>query len=273
MKAKSAAILLAIVSIVLGGALWYRHTVAVETEEKHVATIDQLSNEWKQTSAKLEDQRTVNLTLERDLATRGEEVRTFSNNLATTSANLAKTRADAKAAMETAEAAMKERDDKIKGLEGERDDLTKRMTDLNSSIGKLENQIAETERKLRSSEGDREYLMNELKRLQAEKSELERKFQDLAILREQVRKLRDELSIARRIEWIRRGIYGDIGKGAELLQRGFSVRATPSTNLPAERAGQYNLDVELGRDGAVKVNTNAPGAPNTKVPAAQPKNR
>src|SRR5687768_12687304 len=102
MKAKSAAILLAIVCIVLGGALWYRHTVALETEEKQVATIDQLSNEWKQASTKLEDQRTVNLSLERDLANRAEEVRAFSNNLATTSANLAKTRADAKAAMEAA---------------------------------------------------------------------------------------------------------------------------------------------------------------------------
>ncbi len=267
MKAKSAAILLAIVCIVLGGALWYRHTVSQEAEEKHLATIDQLSNEWKQTTTKLDDQRAVNLTLERDLANRAEEVRSFSNNLATTSANLAKTRADAKAAMEAAEAAMKERDDKIKGLEEERDDLTKRMTDLNSSIGKLENQIADTERKLRTSEGDREYLMKELKRLQAEKAELERRFQDLAILREQVRKLRDELSITRRLEWIRRGIYGDIGKGAEMLQRGFAVRA-PVTNPPA---GQYNLDVELGRDGAVKVSTNAPATAKTNAPAAQTK--
>jgi chromosome segregation ATPase len=178
MKAKSAAILLAIAAIVLGGALWYRHTVALETEEKHVADIHLLSNEWKQTSAKLDDQRAVNLSLERELVNRAEEVKSFSNNLAVTSADLAKTRADAKAALEAAEAAMKARDDKIKELEGERDDLTKRMTDLNSSIGRLENQIAETERKLRTSEGDREYLMSELKRLQAEKAELERKFQD-----------------------------------------------------------------------------------------------
>ena len=64
----------------------------------------------------------------------------------------------------------------------------------------------------------------------------------------------------------------DIGKGAEMLQRGFAVRSAPATNAPAGKEGQYNLDVELSRDGAVKVNTNAPAAPNTKVPAAQPKN-
>src|SRR5262249_6704315 len=157
---KSAAILLAIVCIVLGGALWYRHTVAVETEEKQLSDIYHLSNEWKETKTRLEDQHAVNLTLERDLVNRAEEVRAFSNNLATTTANLAKSRADAKAAQEAADAAMKARDDRIKELEGERDDLTKRMTDLNSSIGKLENQIAETERRLRTSEGDREYLMS-----------------------------------------------------------------------------------------------------------------
>jgi septal ring factor EnvC (AmiA/AmiB activator) len=272
MNAKLAAILLAIVCIVLGGALWYRHTVAVETEEKQSDTIDQLSNEWKQTSAKLEDLHTVNLALERTLANRAEEVRTFSNNLATTTANLAKTRADAKTAMETAEVAMKARDDKIKDLEGERDDLTKRMTDLNGSIGKLENQIADTERKLRTSEGDREYLIKELKRLQAEKNELERRFQDLAVLREQVRKLRDELSISRRIEWIRRGLYGDIGKGAEMLQRGMALKPPPPTNAPAGKAGQYNLDVEFSRDGTAKVNPNAPAEGKTNVPAARPKN-
>ena len=114
--------------------------------------------------------------------------------------------------------------------------------------------------------------MNQLKRLQAEKAELERKFQDLAILREQVRRLRDELSIARRLEWIRRGLYGEIGKGAELLQRGFVAKASESTNAPAGKGGQYNLDVELSRDGTVKVNTNAPAVTKTNLPAAQPRN-
>ena len=232
MKAKVAAILLALVSVLLAGTLWYRHTVAQETEEKNLATINQLSNEWAQTSAKLDSQRAVNLALERDVASRTEEVKSFSNNLATTSADLAKTQADAKAAMETAEAAMKQRDAKIKDLEGERDDLTKRMTELNGSITKLEESIGETKRKLAASEGDRDFLLKELKRLQTEKADLERKFQDLAMLREQVRKLRDELSISRRLDWIRRGLYGDIGKGAERLQRGFVTVTPASTNAP-----------------------------------------
>jgi septal ring factor EnvC (AmiA/AmiB activator) len=273
MNAKTTAILLTIVSLLLGGALWYRHSTAIETEEKHLATINQLSNEWKQTSADLKDQRAVNLTLERDLANRGEELKAVNNNLAATTANLAKTQADAKAALEAAEAAMKARDEKIKGLEGERDDLTKQMTVLNGSIGKLEGMISETERKLKASEGDREYLIKELKRLQAEKAELERRFQDLAVLREQVRKMRDELSVARRLDWIRRGVYGDVGKGAERLQRGFTPAAAEATNPPAGKTGQFGLDVEIRRDGGVKINTNtpagkpAPAATNPPTPA------
>jgi len=62
---------------------------------------------------------------------------------------------------------------------------------------------ADTERKLAASEGDREFLLAELKRLQAEKVDLERQFNDLALLRDQIRKLKDELSIASRLEWIR----------------------------------------------------------------------
>jgi septal ring factor EnvC (AmiA/AmiB activator) len=267
MKLKLAVVLLAIASIVLVGGLWYRHTVALESDEKNVATINQLSNEWKETSVKLDDQRKVNLTLEGELAARARELELISNNLASTSADLARTQTEAKAAMQAAEAEVKARDEKINQLEGERDDLTKRMTELNGSIDKLETQIADTERKLKASEGDREFLMNELKRLRAEKADLERRFQDLAVLREQVRKLRDELSISRRLEWIRRGIYGEIGKGAELLQRGFVVRAPVTNGVSPKGAQQFNLDVELRREGDATVKTNAPpGANPTATP-------
>jgi len=73
------------------------------------------------------------------------------------------------------------------------------------------------------------------------------------MMRDQVRKLRDELSIARRLEWIRRGLYGS-EKGAEKLQKGLAS-AGPQTN--------YDLNVEVGSDGSVKVipplgATNAP---------------
>src|SRR5437868_6465012 len=79
------------------------------------------------------------------------------------------------------------RDSKIKELEGQNDEMTKKLTELNGSIGSLEKQIADTEKRLAASEGDRAFLLKELKRLQIEKAELERQFNDLVVLRDQVR--------------------------------------------------------------------------------------
>src|SRR5439155_1655978 len=123
------------------------------------------------------------------------------------------------------------------------------MTDLTTSIGTLETQITDTQRKLEASEGDREFLLKELKRLQAEKSDLERQFNDLALLRDQVKRLRDELSVSRRLEWIRRGLYGSL-KGGELLKKGVASSGASRTN--------YNLDVEIRRQGAPTILTNSP---------------
>jgi predicted nucleic acid-binding Zn-ribbon protein len=160
---------------------------------------------------------------------------------------------------------MTKRDTRINELEAQKDELSKRMNDLNASISNLETQIAATEKKLASSEGDRAFLLKELKRLQAEKAELEKQLNSLAFLREQVRKVKDELSISRRLDWIRRGLYGISGqKGGERLQQGFTAPVVQSN---------YNLNVELRQDGAVKVVpvvTNAPVKPAvTNKPAAK----
>jgi hypothetical protein len=151
---------------------------------------------------------------------------------------------------------MRKRDAKIAELESERDGMTEKMDQLTTSISDLETQIADTQRRLEVSEGDREFLVKELKRLQAEKSELERQFTDLAALRDQVRKLRDELSISRRLEWIRRGLYGSL-KGAELLRKGMASATPGQTN--------FNLDVEVRREGGATVLTNTPAAPDTNA--------
>src|SRR2546422_11374444 len=159
------------------------------------------------------------------------EAQGLSNKLDSLTTTLVKTEEEAKAAAQQAKGEIAKRDAKIADLEGKNDDLTKQMTDLNSSINNLESQIADTQKKLVASEGDREFLLKELKRLQAEKAELERKFNDLAVLRTQVAKLKDELSIARRLEWIRMGIYGMQGqKGAERLMSS-TVIPGPASNF------------------------------------------
>lgn len=95
---------------------------------------------------------------------------------------------------------------------------------------------------------------------------MERQFNDLAVLRKQVNKLKEELSIARRLEWIRQGIFASQEqKGAQKLLQGVNsgnVKVASTTN-------KYDLNVEVNSDGTVNkivqpspvTNTNAVSAP------------
>jgi len=245
-----------LVLVCLGlGAGWYLNSK--KAEETRLSLEGQraaLSNELVNTTGKLTEQVRVNANLETNLTQRIEDIHLVSNKWVAVSAELTRTSAEAAKAAETAKAELERRDRQITELEGEKDDLTKKMGDLTGQIGNLESQIKVTERKLAASEGDREALKKELKRLIAEKADLEKKFNDLAILREQVRKLKEELSIARRLEFIRRGLYGFEKKGAQLLQEGIRPKAPPASATNA-----YPLKVEVGTDGSSKVE--APAKP------------
>jgi myosin heavy subunit len=257
MKGKIPLIILILVAVGLGIGLLVRHNQA--SREIQVATDDnnRLSNIVKETQSKVDELITVNTTLENSLTGRTRELESISNNFVTVSATLAKAEADAKAAAEAAAAEMAKRDARITELQGQNDEMTTKMTELSTSLTTLEKAISDTEKKLAASEGDREFLLRELKRLQAEKAELEKQFNDLAVLREQVSRLKDELSIARRLEWIRRGIYGPSTpqKGAEGLMKPLQQPAA-GTNT--------GLNVELQQSGGVKIQsgTNAPAATN-----------
>lgn len=251
MNSKIVAIPLIVVSLALGGGLLYRHTTAKKEKEQDIATIQELTETNSAISMKLEEQKLVNQTLERDLDSKTQELMAVSNNWANVSANLEKVQTEFKAATEASKAEVLKRDAKIAELESERDGLSKKMTDLSSNIASLETKIGDTQQRLDASEGDRDFLLKELKRLQAEKAELERQFNDMALVREQVRRLRDELSLARRLDWIRKGLWGPVMKGGERLQKGFAATTVPKTN--------YNLNVELNRDGSVKINSSLDG--------------
>lgn len=254
MNTKVAAIILLIVSLGLAFGWYARHTQATEDNERNLVEKEALTNEIREVTNDLEEQKLVNLSLEKDLDNRTAELRTYSNNLARVTATLVQTQTTAKAAEEASKAEILRKDVEIAKLEADRDGLSKQMTELNSSIGNLESEIAETQRRLEESEGDREFLLVELKRLQTEKAELERQFNDMALLREQVKRLRTEMSLARRLDWIRRGFFGSFKKGGERLQEGFNPK-------PAET--NYNLNVELSLDGSVRLtppSTNSPAA-------------
>lgn len=258
MKVKIAILILVLFCVGLGIGLVSIQNKATEEKQKDVANIVNLSNNVVQTQKKLDDEKSVTLTQETNLLQRNLEIEHLSNDLANVKSSLTKAQQDAKASAAEVlkrDAEIAKRDAEIAKLQGDVDDKTRKMLDLNSSLDKLEKEIQTTQKKLAASEGDKDYLLKELKRLQAEKAELERQFNDLAVLREQVSRLKDELSIARRLDWIRRGIYGNQNmKGGELLNAGIAQAAA----RPVTNGG--SLNVEVKQDGGTKIvpATNAP---------------
>ncbi|WP_040550916.1 hypothetical protein [Pedosphaera parvula] len=245
MKTKVALIVLLLGCVGLGVALVSRNKQAAEQHQQDTESILEKSNHWVETSLKLEEQKQVSLNLEKDLAARKSDISKLSNDLTQTGENLNKTEAALKSALEETA----KRDAKIAELESQKETLDKQAVDLKSSISGLENQIADTQKKLSASEGDKAFLEKELKRLMAEKAELERQFNDLAVLRAQVHKLKEELSIARRVEWIRQGLFASQEqKGAQKLMQGFA-----SNNARPANTNKYDLNVEVNADGSVKL--------------------
>ena len=263
MQTKIAIIALVLITMFLGVALIHVSRKAESQKTVDTKTIVNLSNEVSQTSAALEEQRQVNITVTTNLSTEQQKVEKLTTNLKQTEADLERTKSEAadkeKQAAQAAQAAeatakalkaqVAERTAKIQELENERERLNARLGDLTNAIAQLDGKIADTEKRLASSENDRGFLLTELKRLQAERSELERQFNDLAVLREQVKKLKDEQAIA--LDVVSRGLAFE-HKGAELLQAGFPKRPAKKTKA--------DLNVEMSSKGGTKImqSTNPP---------------
>jgi chromosome segregation ATPase len=260
MKTKApiiAIIVLILLSLGLGVALVVRHNKAVEQKQQDDTRILQLSNEWTTTSAKLNDQIETNRSLTVSLTRKETELQQKEKEATDLRANLAKAeseKAAVAAAVEKAQAETKAAEQqigklnaKIGELENQNLALDKQAGELKTAIAEREAKIADTQKKLAASEGDREFLLKELKRLQAEKAELERQFNDLVVLKEQVRKLKEELAISRRLEWLKRGLYGsDWLHGGQMMQRGLP-KPQPKGDTNA------SLNVEIKKDGSATV--------------------
>ena len=140
--------------------------------------------------------------------------------------------------------------------------LDERAVELTNKIAEQDALIAATQRKLASSETDNAFLTAELQKQMAKRAELERNFNDLNVVRAQVKKLRDELFVTRRLQWMANGV--DPGTplkgGAVLMQHNSSspssaaaAKSAASGATPAKPASQYDLNVEVGSDGSVHV--------------------
>jgi len=252
--------ILAVVAIGLAITLMITKKSATETNTKAQDQILSLSNSWENTSIKLAEQISVTTALEKDKTALIQEKTTLTTQLASTKTSLANTEQTLASTKEE----VAKRDARITELESANAELDKQAESLSLSITNLTDLIANTRQKLATSEGNREFLEKELQRLMAEKAELERQFNDIAILRAQVSKLKEELNISRRLEWIRRGLTASSNqKGAQgLIQSGPSAVPAPTSQTSTSR---YDLNVEVKSDGTVQVipppSTNVPALP------------
>jgi chromosome segregation ATPase len=249
MKDKAPIIVLIIVAAGLGLGLMVVNNKASREKQELYDALSVQSNTVTTIKSSLTEQQAVNQVLETNLAATRVE---YSNKLALSDANLRsaqenleKATAEAKAQAEASAVQMAQRDKKISDLETQNQDLDKQAADLRDHISGLQSQIAATQDKLARSEGDREVLLKELKRMQAEKTVWENRFNDLAVLRAQIRKLKTDLAEARNADWTRRGVYAAIReKGGERLIHPVydtPLAATPPLNVELHRSGNTNV--------------------------------
>jgi chromosome segregation ATPase len=247
MKDKAPIIVLIIVAAGLGLSLIVVNNKAhQEKQALYDALIDQ-SNTVTTIKSTLREQQAVNQVLETNIAATRVE---FSNKLALTESNLRNTQenldklsAESKAQADAYAAEVSQRDKKITELESQNQELDKQGVDFRSHISGLESQIAVTKDKLARSEGDRDALLKDLKRLQTERSAWEERFDSVAFMKAQIRRLKSDLALERT-----RDLLGRSESAHERSQR----LTHPFTNTLPDL--NPTLNVELHRSSQ----TNAP---------------
>ena len=253
MKTQLGIVILVVVCVGLVVALVAGKKRADVQQKKDADTILDFSNQLTIANTGLDDLRQVNLALTNDLDAARQTLATLSNQYVAASTSLSNTTT-----------ALKTAQDQIADLEAQNQALDQQVTGMTNTIANLSRQIAETQMRLVESDTNNTFLENELKRQVAEKAELERKFNNLSQVRAQVRKLRDDLLSARRLQWMREGTDpNQQRKGAQVLMARGSV-----TNRMVGPA-HYDLNVEVSSDGSVQVVptvTNAPATTNVSSP-------
>jgi chromosome segregation ATPase len=257
-------IVLALACVGLGIALLVSRDNATKQQLADESKVAYHSNEWWTTHEQLEEQKQKTAMVEGDMAKAAgaynKELTVFSNAVTVANADLEKSQA----ALKTSQEEVAKRDVRISDLEAQNQTLDQRAAELASQITNLDSQIDDTKRQLASSKGENTFLSKELKRLMADKAELEKQFNDINVVRAQLAALREKNAIARRLDWQRRGIYAQSEKkeGEKLMQK-----TPPSTATTAAQAPTYDLNVEVNSDGSIKVIPALTNAPASVTPA------
>jgi chromosome segregation ATPase len=259
MKLKIGIFILVVFCVGLGIALIAIKKSAKEQHDSDAGVILDFSNQLVTANENINDLHQVNLTLTNQLAVSEQQASSLSNNLNETSSALAAT----KTSLQSAEEQVAALNGRIADLEAQNKSLDERAAALTNTIAALNAQIADTESKLSNAETNDIFLEKELAQQMAQRAELEHKFNDLNQVRTQVKKLRDEAFVVRRLQLMR--VSATEQKGATLLNHPVSVTNT----APASASGKsprYDLNVEVGSDGSVHVIAPTNNAPATNSP-------
>ncbi len=266
-----------------------KRIVELNTEiEAEKAKVTQLDNTLTQKSSEME---TMKLQHAQDIGAVETKLAEVNTAKIKAEEDLAKSAADLKAqtdlvAAKTKELAdfqtkvadeTKQRVELIAALETKNDNLNQEKGALEVKIANLNTEIAETNKKLEDSEGDRTFLEGELLRLQDEKAVLVKQMNDIEFLSAQVKRIKSDIAVAKRMDWMRRGI-GIYAKNQTITQKNAALRAGSTGEQPvtAEATENQNVSVELTSDGRVIINgkviePEAPEAPESDAtPEATP---
>jgi chromosome segregation ATPase len=249
MKIKVVIIILAVACAGLGIAIFATKKQADDQHTTDVKSIEDFSNQVVAADKQINELGQVNLTLSNDLAVAqaqlaltAEQVVQLSNSLMAATSTLA----DTKTSLAGAQEMVTNLNARIADLEAQNKDLDAQASALSNQLAQLTVEIENTRTLLAISTTNNIYLQGELQKQLSQKAELEHKFNDLDELRAQVRKMKDEMFIARRVQLMK---YDNAGKkGAALL----SSHATPAGVQP-HTVSTYDLNVEVGSDGTVRV--------------------
>ena len=148
-----------------------------------------------------------------------------------------------------------ERKKLIAALEVKNDSLNQEKGALEVKIATLNTEIDQTNQKLDDSEGDRTFLEGELLRLQDEKAKLVKQMNDIEFLTAQYRRIKADIAVAKRMDWMRRGI-GIYAKKQTVAEKHAVLRGAGSNGetLTVGAKGDENVSVELTSDGRVIIN-------------------
>lgn len=253
MKTKLGVVILALACFGLIVVLWVMGRSVEDRKKADTAAILDFSNQLVTARADIDELGQVNLKLTNELAASREQALNFSNQLSETAGALAGTQAS----LQNAEVQLTNLNSRVADLTVQNQELDQRAAAMSNALENLNDQIAATQQQLADSQTNNAFLEKQLQQEMTARAELDAKFNDLKAVRAQARKLRDDMVIARRLQWMREGTTPENQpKGAQLLLQ----RSSP---YPVPPPSRYDLNVEISSDGSIRVlppPTNAPAA-------------